>query len=350
MTGPARRREAGRVRPLLLFGLLLFVVLAAAGIAWTDYQRFADTSLALPAGGAALEVPRGSNLQGLAERFAAEGYSAAPALYWRALAEQLGVTRKLHAGEYVVPPGTTPRALLGMLAAGRVVQHQFTIIDGWTFRELRRALAAETGLRQDTADLDDAALMERLGAGAEDPEGRFLPETYAWTRGDSDLDVLRRAHDAMQALLAASWAGRAPDLPLASPYEALILASIIEKETGRADERARIAGVFVRRLRIGMALATDPTIIYGLGSAWSGRLTYRDLRTDGPYNTYLRRGLPPTPIALPGRAAIEAALHPAPGKELYFVARDDGTGAHQFSATLAEHNRAVNCYQRGRCR
>jgi UPF0755 protein len=229
-----------------------------------------------------------------------------------------------------------------------VLQHDFTIVDGWTFRELREALARADKLKHPGAGLDDAMLMQRLGLPGELPEGRFLPETYAYVKGDSDLDILKRAHAAMEKTLAALWPQRDPDLPLASPYEALILASIVEKETGRADERAQIAGVFVRRLRYHMLLQTDPSVIYGMGASYDGNIRKRDLTTDTPYNTYTRAGLPPTPIALPGKPAIEAALHPAPGDALYFVARGDGR--HVFASSLAEHNRNVACYQLKHCR
>jgi len=199
-----------------------------------------------------------------------------------------------------------------------------------------------------TPSVASRTATQKIGAGGEAPEGRFLPETYAYVKGDSDLDILRRAHAAMVKTLDELWAGRAQDLPLATPYEALILASIVEKETGRADERAKIAGVFVRRLEDHMLLQTDPSVIYGMGARYDGNIRRSDLVADTPYNTYTRPGLPPTPIALPGRPAIEAALHPAPGDALYFVARGDGS--HVFSSTLAEHSRNVDCYQRKRCR
>ena len=212
--------------------------------------------------------------------------------------------------------------------------------------ELRAALAAADPLEHQTGDMDDAALMAALGHPGQHPEGRFLPETYAYQRGDSDLAILRRAHAAMAQALDEAWQGRADDVPLATPDEALVLASIVEKETGQAHERPQIAGVFARRLRKGMLLQTDPTVIYGLGSGYDGNIRKRDLTTDTPYNTYTRVGLPPTPIAMPGRAALQAAVNPAPGDALFFVSRNDGS--HVFSATYAEHNRAVDCYQRRR--
>jgi UPF0755 protein len=277
----------------------------------------------------------------------ARGLTHAPSLYWRALAERMRVADRLHAGEYPLDPGTTPGQLLDAMAAGRVLQRDFTIVDGWSFHQLRDALARVPTLRQDGAALDDAELMRRIGAPGEMPEGRFLPETYAYVKGDSDLDILKRAHLSMVRTLAELWPARDKDLPLASAYEALILASIVEKETGRADERPKIAGVFVRRLRNHMLLQTDPAVIYGMGATYAGNIRRSDLAADTPYNTYLHGGLPPTPIALPGRPAIEAALHPAPGDALYFVARGDGS--HVFARSLAEHNRNVACYQLKRC-
>jgi len=237
--------------------------------------------------------------------------------------------------------------LLINMGTDKVLQRNFTIVDGWTFAELRQALAKAEKLNHDSSALDDTAIMQKIGAADETPEGRFLPETYAYVKGDSDLDILKRAHLAMARMLATLWPARDQNLPLATPYDALILASIVEKETGRADERARIAGVFVRRLQDHMLLQTDPTVIYGMGASYNGSIHKVDLITDTPYNTYTRPGLPPTPIALPGKPALLAALHPAPGSELYFVARGDG--GHVFSSTLEEHNRNVDCYQRKHC-
>jgi len=330
--------------------ILLFVLAVAAAAAWTwhDFDRFSNAPLHVGAREPSMDVARGSSFRGIVGELQRRGVTRANALYWRALAAQMHVAGKLRAGEYALSPGLTPRQLLSDMAAGKVVQHDFTIVDGWTFGELRRALAAAPLLRHDSAELDDAEIMRRIGAPGEAPEGRFLPETYAYVKGDSDLGVLKRAHRAMAATLAALWPGRDPGLPLATPYDALILASIVERETGRADERARIAGVFVRRLEKHMLLQTDPTVIYGMGADYAGNLRKIDLTTDTPYNTYLRPGLPPTPIALPGKPALLATLHPAPGTALYFVSRGDGS--HVFSDTLEEHNRNVDCYQRKRCR
>ena len=341
-------RTRGRIawRALLLVcGLAL---LGALVWGWNDFNRFSNTPLRVSAQDASVDVGRGASFRSIVVELRQRGVTRANAWYWRALAEQMHVAGKLRAGEYALAPGLTPRQLLANMAAGRVLQRNFTIVDGWTFSELRQALAKVEHLRHDSANLDDAEIMRRIDAGGEVPEGRFLPETYAYVKGDSDLDVLRRAHDAMVKTLSALWPSRDPQLPLATPYEALILASIVERETGRADERARIAGVFVRRLENHMLLQTDPSVIYGMGAAYAGNIRKTDLTMDTPYNTYTRAGLPPTPIALPGKPALVAVLHPAAGSALYFVARGDG--AHVFADTLSEHNRNVDCYQRKRCR
>ena len=331
-------------------GLIVLVLLAIAGglvYGWMDYQRFVGTPLTVSATASSVDVAKGSSLRDVVGQLHEQQATNTQPLYWRVLAEQLRVAGRLHAGEYALTAGMTPRDLLLNMAAGRVVQRNFTIVDGWNFREVRQALAKADKLKQDGASLDDEALMAKIGAPGEMPEGRFLPETYAYVKGDSDLDVLRRAHAAMSKLLDAQWSKRDTSVPLATPYDALILASIVEKETGRADERPRIAGVFIRRLQTHMLLQTDPSVIYGMGDAYTGNIHKSDLTTDTPYNTYTRAGLPPTPIAMPGKPAIEAALHPASGTELYFVARGDGT--HVFSSTLDEHNRNVACFQLKRC-
>ena len=342
-----RKKRQGRSAARALAWVVLLAVAASLAVGWYGFERFSRTPLVVGPQRQTLDVARGSNLRGIVTQLHARGLSPAPALYWRLLAERMRAADRLHAGEYALDPGTTPVQLLDAMAAGRVLQRDFTIVDGWTFRQLRDALGQVDTLRHDVASLDDAQVMRRLGAPGELPEGRFLPETYAYVKGDSDLDILERAHEAMTRTLAELWPGRDANLPLASPYDALILASIVEKETGRADERAQIAGVFVRRLQNHMLLQTDPSVIYGMGQAYAGNIHKSDLTADTPYNTYLRPGLPPTPIALPGRPAIEAALHPAPGDALYFVARGDGS--HVFASSLAEHNRNVACYQLKRC-
>jgi UPF0755 protein len=332
----------GRIRWGLLVLLLLLAVAGAAWAFYLDWSRFTDAPLSIGER-TSLDVPRGTSFKGVVRQLRREGLTRGSPAYWRLLAEEMGVAGKLHAGEYALASGLTPRELLRRMAAGEVIQHHFTIVDGWTFRQLRLALATEAGLAQTLPGLADAAIAERLAIAGGHPEGWFLPETYAWVKGESDFDVLRRAHAAMLKALQAAWAGRDAGVRLQSPYEALILASIVEKETAVPAERPLIAGVVLRRLGMGMRLQTDPTVIYGIGEGFDGNIRRRDLETDTPWNTYTRAGLPPTPIALPGEPALQAVMHPASGAALYFVARGDGS--HEFSATLAEHNRAVYKYQ-----
>ena len=331
-----------------LFALTLLAAVAIGGWFWQRYQGFAGTPIALAGTERILAVEPGDGFQDILGKLRALGVQEGSDLEWKALAHEMQVISRLQVGDYTIRHGITPRELLLKLESGKVIQHRFTIVEGWNIRELRAALSRHEVLEQKARDLDDAALMAALGRAGQHPEGRFLPETYHFTRGQSDLDVLRRAALAMDKALADVWTMRAEGVPLETPEQLLILASIIEKETGKVSERPEIAGVFSRRLKLGMRLQTDPTVIYGMGSAYAGNIRRSDLTTDTPYNTYTRAGLPPTPIAMPGRAALQAAAHPAEGKALYFVSRGDGT--HVFSATLAEHNRAVDCYQRKRCR
>lgn len=324
--------------------LALLGLLAAVGVgllAW-EYQRFLHSPVQSEAGPDTFVVAPGMSVRAIAARLHAQGLIHAPR-YFEWHARLSGVADALHAGEYRLSPGITPAALLADMAAGRVMQYALTIVEGWTFRQLVDAMHASPYLEHTLPGLSSEAIMERLGKPGEHPEGRFFPDTYHFPRGTTDLAFLARAYRAMELQLEQAWAQRRPDLPLKSAYEALILASIIEKETGVSAERREVAGVFVRRLRLGMRLQTDPTVIYGLGEDFEGRLRRIHLRTDGPYNTYRRHGLPPTPIALPGLASIQAALDPAPGETLYFVSRGDGS--HVFSETLEEHNRAVIEYQ-----
>lgn len=321
------------------------VAAAGGGLAlWLHFERALEAPLAVGEESYRLSIEPGTPLAGIAGRLAADGVIAEP-LYLRLAARLEGVGGRIQAGEYEIRPGMDMRDLLAMLVAGRVVRYRFTIVEGWTFAQLRRALARAPALEHTLAGVDDAELMARLDRPGVHPEGRFLPDTYFYTRGTTDLELLRRANRLLEDTLAALWAERAPDLPYADPHEALVMASIVEKETGVAAERAHIAGVLVRRLQRGMRLQTDPTVIYGLGPRFDGNLRRRDLERDSPYNTYRRAGLPPTPIALPGTDALRAVLDPAPGDALYFVARGDGT--HHFSRTLEEHNRAVARYQLG---
>ncbi|MFD0738636.1 endolytic transglycosylase MltG [Lysobacter koreensis] len=325
--------------------LILVLAAGAAGFwLWQRYAGFADAPLSGLESGESLMVERGDSLPIVLRKLREAGASEGEALEWRALARQLGADGKLQVGEYPLEPGTSPRELLTAMRDGRVIQRRFTIVEGWNIRELRAALAKATPLEQETAQLDDAALMKLLGHPGQHPEGRFLPETYQYTRGDSDLDLLKRAHEALANALAAAWRKRDADTPLKSADEMLVLASIVEKETGIASERPQIAGLFERRLKIGMRLQTDPTVIYGIGPTYDGNIRKRDLLTDTPYNTYTRAGLPPTPIAMVGVDALNAVAKPAPGEHLYFVAMGDGSGRHLFAKTLAEHEANVRAY------
>ena len=255
-----------------------------------------------------------------------------------------GQSRAIRAGSYEIERGVTPRTLLDKMVRGDEVLSTVRLTEGWTFRQFRAELARAPNLKQALAELSDEALMAAIGAAGVKPEGRFFPDTYAYSKGASDRLVLKRAYAAMQRRLDAAWAERSADLPLRSPDEALILASIVEKETGATPDRRKVAAVFINRLRAGMPLQTDPTVIYGLGTAFDGNLRKRDLQRDTPYNTYLRAGLPPTPIAMPGRASLLAAVQPDPTRALYFVSRGDGSS--EFSDSLPQHNRAVDKYQR----
>ena len=334
----SKRRLLRPVGALLI--LLLVLAVAAAGWAW----RWLGQPLPLRAPAVELSIEPGTAPRAVAEAWVAAGIDTHPAWLYQWF-RWSGDARRIRAGSYEVEHGITPRALLDKMVQGRETLETVRLPEGATLRQWRAALAAAPHLKPTTAGLDDAALMAALGQPGAWAEGRFFPDTYAYSRGVSDLTVLKRALAAMQRQQARVWAQRAPDSPLKSPDELLILASIVEKETGRADERGLVAGVFVNRLRIGMPLQTDPTVIYGLGEAFDGNLRKRDLLTDGPYNTYQRGGLPPTPIAMPSLAALQAAMNPAPTKALYFVARGDGSSV--FSTNLDDHNRAVNKYQRG---
>jgi len=324
----------------MIFVVLVLALAAVAANTYFEYRRFSDGRIASAA--ATFDVPRGATIPSIAATLEPQT-SPLRILYWRLLARELGVAGRLHAGEYALDANMTPRSLLLKMAAGEVIQHHFTIVEGWTFAQLRDALTHDSLLVQTLADIDDAELMRRLGDAGTPVEGQFLPETYSYVKGMSDFDVLRRAHDALGKALQKVWSEHAADSPLSSAYQALTLASIVEKETARAEERPQIARVFLHRLELGMKLQTDPSVIYGLGGAYDGKIHRRDLDADTPFNTYTRTGLPPTPIAMPGKAALEAVAHPAETGALYFVARGDGS--HEFSATLEAHNLAVAKYQ-----
>ncbi len=327
------------MRRLLVF--VLVIVIAAGGAAfWWLHQP-------LPMVGnepLELAIEPGTTPRGVARDVVAAGVRTDAQLLY-AWFRFSGQDRMIKAGNYEIPPGTTPRSLLAKLVRGEEALRALTLVEGWNFRQVRQALAADDQIKPDSRGLTDEALMAQLGRPGVAPEGRFFPDTYTYAKGSSDLAVLRRALHAMDRKLEAAWSQRSADTPLKSADEALVLASIVEKETGRASDRAQIAGVFVNRLRTGMLLQTDPTVIYGLGEKFDGNLRRRDLLADTPWNTYTRGGLPPTPIAMPGKASLLAAVQPERTKALYFVAKGDGTS--HFSASLDEHNRAVNRYQRG---
>jgi UPF0755 protein len=321
---------------------LLALALGAAllGARWYVYQR----PLPMDRDRVEFRVPPGTGVRAIAQVVEAAGVRVQPDAMVAA-ARIAGTTGTLRAGRYAVERGITLAGLLDKLKAGDVLREKLTVVEGITFRELRAQLASAAELKPDGAKLATTELLKAIGASEGHPEGLFAPDTYVYDPGSSDLDLLRQAYKRQMKWLQDAWDARAPDLPYKTPYEALIMASIVEKETGQPSERDLVAGVFVNRLKLGMLLQTDPTIIYGLGEKFDGNLRKRDLVTDGPYNSYTRAGLPPTPIALPGRASIEAALKPAKTDALYFVARGDGTS--HFSSSLAEHNRAVDRYQRG---
>jgi len=321
-----------------LFALGVAALLAAAGYAaW-----YAVTPVAVDKLPADFELPPGIRFRGAAQRIDAAGVRVGR-FQFELLARALGRDQDIKAGSYELAAAPTPLELLDKLTRGDVTQVELRFIEGWTFRQLRAALDAHPGLRHDLQGLPDAEVLRRIGAPEPHPEGLFFPDTYLFSRNTSDLRLLQRAYAAMQQHLAQEWAARDPSVPYRSPYEALIMASIVEKETGRAEDRDMVAGALANRLRAGMLLQVDPTVIYGLGEAFDGNLKRGHLQADSPYNTYLRPGLPPTPIAAPGLASLRAALHPAKTQALYYVARGDGSS--EFSRTLEEHNRAVRKYQ-----
>lgn len=324
----------------LIAALVVLLVVAAATGGWLAWRSLDEPGPSTS--DVRIEIPPGTPLSRVAGRLADAGVIRHPRLFeaWGRLS---GRAARVRAGEYEFPARATPREAMARLVSGHVVMHSVTLVEGWTFAQARRALLAHPALAGSPEELEGKAVMERLGK-AGSPEGWFLPETYRFPRGTKAFDILRVAHRAMEQALEEAWADRAEGLPLETPYEALILASIIEKESALDAERGTIAGVFVRRLQKGMRLQTDPTVIYGLGDGFDGNLRRRDLEADGPFNTYMRSGLPPTPIALPGRGALRAAVQPTPGDALFFVATGEPDGSHVFSATLDEHNRAVQRY------
>lgn len=332
-------------RLLLIGSAVLGLLVLVAAFAAYQLNTFLHTPVTVADSGVDFVIEPGTPFRTVADDLATQGViNDARAL--RLYARLTGKANAVQAGDYLISAGTTPADLLEQFTSGDVKLYSFTIIEGWNQYELLEALRGDPHIEASLTHEDWPALLDQLGAEGGHPEGLFLPETYHFPRNTSDRDVLREAFNLMQQVLAEEWASRSEETLATTPYEALILASIIEKETARADERQRISGVFSRRLNKRMRLQTDPTVIYGIGPEFDGNLTRRDLRTDTPYNTYTRGGLPPTPIAMPGRAAIHAALHPTEGEELYFVATGLGDGSHAFSATKEEHDAAVAEYLR----
>jgi UPF0755 protein len=327
------------LRRLLLSMLMMAALMAAAIIYWLERP------LPLAADVVELSIESGTSPKAIANDWVDAGVQASPWLLYEWF-RWSGQSKKIRAGSYEIDRNTTPRGLLNKMVRGDVTLATVRFIEGWTMRQVRAELAKAEGLLPTTQTMTDTDLMAALGATGQSAEGAFFPDTYAYNKGSSDLAVLRRAHQSMKKQLAAAWAERSTDLPLHTPQQVLILASIIEKETGADQDRRMVASVFVNRLRAGMLLQTDPTVIYGLGASFDGNLRKRDLQSDTPYNTYTRAGLPPTPIAMPGKASLLAAVRPQTSKALYFVARGDGSS--EFSDNLAAHNRAVNKYQRGK--
>lgn len=322
-----------------LLAILLLLAVAAGSLLW-----WAGRPLPLSSSPLDFRISSGSSLRSAITQMREAGIDVNPTLL--ALLARLNRSdTAIKAGSYAVSEGITPRRLLNKLLKGKVTQGDLTLVEGWTFRQWRARLDKHPDLVHETLELSEAQIIERLGLDVRSLEGQLFPDTYLFDKQSSDLELLARAHRAMQRKLDAEWENRAPGLPYKTPGEALTMASIIEKETGREADRQLVATVFVNRLRLGMLLQTDPTVIYGLGDKFDGNLRKRDLQTDTPYNTYLRPGLPPTPISMPGQASLHAALNPAPGDVVYFVARGDGSS--EFSRTLEDHNRAVNKFQRG---
>ncbi|MEW8027587.1 MAG: endolytic transglycosylase MltG [Candidatus Thiodiazotropha sp.] len=325
-----------------LLGILIFVVSILLAWGWMEYDGFISKSLNIPEEGVNYILHPGMTVRSLAEDLRQRGMLEKPLLL-RFIARWQGQASKLKAGEYYLPAGTTPPKLLEILSSSQVVQYGLTIIEGWTFEQLMAAIRRDPVLEHSLKDVANDQVMRYLGLGELHPEGRFYPDTYHFPRGTTDAAFLKRAYRRMESVLEQAWQQRKKQLPLKNAYEALILASIIERETGIPEERGQIAGVFIRRLERGMLLQTDPTVIYGMGDSFDGNIRKRDLTQDTPYNTYLHKGLTPTPIAMPSGAAIHAALNPEEGNSLYFVATGDG--GHYFSSTLEEHNKAVRKYQ-----
>jgi UPF0755 protein len=327
----------GFIKKLIILSVIVSVG-AVGSFAWWAKQPITSAEPVIP-----FTVLPGSSVGVASQQIAAANVPINPFLF-SLLARVTQKASRIKAGSYELKPGTSPRRLIDQLVRGEFAQESLTIIEGWTFKQMRMAIAGSKGLKHDTAELSDKELMAKISGDFKLPEGLFFPDTYLFAKGSSELSIYKQAHAMLMQHLNAAWSKRDPNLPYTNPYQALVMASIVEKETGQKSERAMIAGVFVNRLKQGMLLQTDPTVIYGMGDKYEGKIHKKDLETDTPYNTYTRTGLPPTPIALPGVQSLEAALGPAKTEALYFVSRGDGTS--KFSGNLTDHNRAVNQFQR----
>lgn len=333
------------VKLIKIVAVLALAAVLGVVVIVTQVNAFMTTPLHVEEGGVPFEIPAGSSFSAVSKKLVANGLMENDR-WLRLYARWHDMAGAIHAGDYLIAEGTTPQALLKQFTDGSVRLYTFTLVEGWNSREVLAALHANAAIRKTMTDEDWPALLDALGAGIMHPEGLFLPETYRFPKNTTDRELLGQAYELMQTVLTEEWQARSEDAPVDSPYEALILASIVEKETALGEERPRIAGVFARRLQKRMRLQTDPTVIYGIGPTFDGNLTRKHLTTDTPYNTYTRHGLPPTPIAMPGRAAINAALNPEDGTALYFVATGLGDGSHKFSDNKAEHDAAVAEYLR----
>jgi UPF0755 protein len=325
---------------ILLFSTLFFAWL------WNEYNSALTASVVLEKSHV-IEINKGDSFQKITSKLVAEGIAIKP-LWFKLIAYQKKVANKLKAGEYELKQGLTTPEVLAVFVAGKTRQYSITFPEGWSFKQMLAEIQKNPHLEKTLGTMDYRSIMAKVGSEYKHPEGLFFPDTYFFDKKTTDIALLKMAHDKMKLILQAEWENKEQKLPLETPYQALILASIVEKETGAASERAQISGVFTRRLNKGMLLQTDPTVIYGMGDRYKGNIRYKDLRQATAYNTYVIKGLPPTPIAMPGQLAIQAALHPKEGESLYFVAKGNGEGTHVFSATLREHNNAVNKYQRKR--
>ncbi len=330
-------------RKYLSIGVAVLSAFLLGGL-WTDYHMSMDSPLKNQET-AYFEITKGQSLKAIADGLQGKGLLARP-FWFRLMAWAGNASKRMKFGEYEIPVQTTPRQLLGLFTSGKVRHYGLTFIEGWTFKQMVEAMNREPGIVHQTEGKSPVEIMGLMDSPGEQAEGRFYPDTYFFSKGTADIEILKRSYRKMQTVLADEWQAKAQGLPLHNPYEALILASIVEKESALAEERNKIAGVFSRRLAKGMLLQTDPSVIYGMGEAYTGNIRKEDLHRDTPFNTYVHTGLPPTPISMPGIGAIRASLHPDSGASLYFVARGDG--GHVFSNTLAEHNKAVDQFQKNR--